>query len=107
MKTITWSTSAQEDLQQLYDFYISLNENAAVRLYNEVIREAEILSSFPYLGPQEPLLQGRKFCYRSLTTPGQPHLILFVVSLGSTIFRAKTAYGKSPSLFFRFNRPSR
>lgn len=79
MKTITWSTRAQEDLQQLYDFYISINENAAVRLYNEVIRETEILSSFPYLGPQEPLFKERKFCYRSLTTRRGLHKIIYFV----------------------------
>lgn len=49
MKTITWSVRAHKDLQLFYDFYSGINENADIRLYKEVIREAEILSSFPYL----------------------------------------------------------
>ncbi len=79
MRAITWSPRAARDLQDMYDFYTALNENAAQRLYDEIIREAEILASFPYLGPREPLFAGRRFDYRTLTTRRGLHKIIYFV----------------------------
>ena len=79
MRIITWSPQAARDLQEMYDFYTACNENAAQRLYDEIIREAEILAGFPYLGLREPLLAGRRFEYRTLTTRrGLDKIIYFV-----------------------------
>lgn len=43
---IQWTTKAIENIEEIYEFYASKNERAAVNLYNTIITATEPLKSF-------------------------------------------------------------
>lgn len=47
---LEWSLKALNDLETLYNYYYALAPQAAVRLYNEAIDEAERLLGWPNIG---------------------------------------------------------
>ncbi len=55
MKLI-WLSDAKQHLDAIYDFYVESNPDTAVRIYNAILEEVEILLSFPHIGQVEPLL---------------------------------------------------
>lgn len=44
---IQWTTKAIENIEEIYEFYASKNERAAVDLYNTIITATEPLKNFP------------------------------------------------------------
>ena len=63
---IVWTIQAQDDLEALYRYWLPVNAGYAVRLYNQLIDEAEVLLTFPKAGAQEQRLAHRPEAYRSL-----------------------------------------
>ncbi len=47
---IVWTREALEDLESIYRFWASKNEQYSARLYNSIIDEAEVLRKFPEAG---------------------------------------------------------
>ena len=54
---IIWSKEAKADLDSIYVFQATFNENAAVRIYNAILDEVEILLRFPNLAPMSCCLR--------------------------------------------------
>lgn len=65
MKVI-WLTSAEEHLEEIYDFVAQKNPRAAVDIYNTLIEEADKLTTFPQIASLEPSLEKEAKSYRSL-----------------------------------------
>jgi len=65
MKVIFTGKSLTQ-LANIYAFYKRKSPTAAVRIYNQIIDEIEILKTFPQLASFEPLLSEKGKTYRSL-----------------------------------------
>ena len=63
---IFWSSKALEDLDEVYDFYVTKSILVAVRVYNGILDEVSILVRHPYIAQVEKLLENCKKPYRSL-----------------------------------------
>lgn len=57
---------AESDLEDIYSYYASKSTNAAVKIFNSILDEMEILSKFPYIAAVEPILSGIDTTFRSL-----------------------------------------
>jgi len=78
---IIWSKEAKADLDSIYVFQATFNENAAVRIYNAILDEVEILLKFPNLAPIEELLPSNKYTFRSLITKSGKHKIIYFIDI--------------------------
>ncbi|MCC8142583.1 MAG: type II toxin-antitoxin system RelE/ParE family toxin [Tannerellaceae bacterium] len=65
---IVWTDLALEDLEQLFEFYKKENPDRAVRIYNTIVEQVDILADFPNLAQIEPLLGEQPVTFRSLVT---------------------------------------
>lgn len=65
MKVI-WMLSAEEQLEDIYNFLARQNIKFAVNTYNTIIEEADKLVAFPEIAAKELLLAGEVKTYRSL-----------------------------------------
>lgn len=75
---IQWTTKAIENIEEIYEFYASKNERAAVDLYNTIITATEPLKTFPEMAPIEPLLEGYLHPYRSLVVKKKYKIIYYI-----------------------------
>ena len=76
---IEWWKGAKEDLDAIYEYYVVLNPQAAVKIYNEILDEAERLLIFPETYPVEPLIISEKYCFRScVVIRGNYKIIYFI-----------------------------
>ena len=82
---IEWVDNAKTDLFDLFAFYESKNIAVAVKMYNGIIEEVEILSIQPYLGKVEPLLEGLEFPFRSLVTKSGIYKIIYLLMVKLSI----------------------
>jgi plasmid stabilization system protein ParE len=57
---------AESDLDRIYDYYANKSINVAIKIYNAVLDEIEILKKFPTVAPIEPLLYKQIKTFRSL-----------------------------------------
>ncbi|MCL1850384.1 MAG: type II toxin-antitoxin system RelE/ParE family toxin [Bacteroidetes bacterium] len=64
--TIKWYIDAVNDLDKIYDYYVSKNPRAAAVLYNKILDDVEILKTQPYIAPIEQMLIKCPENYRSL-----------------------------------------
>lgn len=78
MKMI-WLPVAKEDLDTIFEFYISKSYNAAVAVYNNIVNEADILVDHPNIGVVEPLLDDLTYTFRSLVTKSGIYKIIYYV----------------------------
>lgn len=63
---IIWSDEASNDLETIYEFYFAKSPNAAIRIYNAIVDEVEVLRTHPNIAAIEPVLQGKEYIFRSL-----------------------------------------
>ena len=77
---IVWTKEAQEDLENIYRFWASKNEQYSARLYNSLIDEAEVLRRFPKIGVLERFLTHRPEQFRSLLANKYYKLVYTVVN---------------------------
>lgn len=70
MRSIKWFKEAQDDLNDIYEFYFIKNPSAAVRIHNSLLEEIERLKKHPEIAVIEPLTanKGYKHTFRSLVT---------------------------------------
>ena len=79
MKEIVWTDEAREDLEAIYQFYAEKDETTAVTIYNEILEEADILTTFSEIATKEPLLEGLEFIFRSLVTHSGIYKIIYFI----------------------------
>lgn len=77
---IIWSENAKTDLDSIYAFQSLTNERAAVKIYNNILEETEILLRFPTIAPVESLLPSKKYLFRSLVTKSGKHKIIYFIN---------------------------
>ncbi len=66
MKVI-WSLIAQDQLRQAADYIEnSFGKKARMEFLDDINHSVPLLSSFPFLGKEEPLLEGAPVAFRSL-----------------------------------------
>lgn len=66
-------------MASLYNYYLYKSPQAAVRIYNRIIDEAERLISHPHIGSIEPYLANLELPYRSLVVTGGIFKIVYVI----------------------------
>ena len=76
--TIKWYAKAVADLDKLYDYYVKLNPNAAVMLYNKILDNVQILETQPYIAAVEQLLEDYPEGYRSLVVAKKYKAVYFI-----------------------------
>jgi len=77
MKLI-FAPEAREDMENIFRYYVSRNENYAVELYNQVIEEAELSLNFPKMGQKELLLNEYPEDYYSLVVWHSYKIVYFL-----------------------------
>ena len=77
-RKIAWSFNAIALLDNIYDFYKTKSQTAAISLFNKLVNSAEPLKTFPFAGPIEPLLEEYEGCFRSLVVEKHYKLIYTV-----------------------------
>ena len=97
MKRIIWTDEAREDLDAIYKFYAEKNETAAVRIYNEILEEADILITFPEIAAQELLLEGMEFIFRSLVTHSGIYKIIYFIDKANVVITHVWDCRKNPA----------
>ena len=75
---IVWTREALEDLESIYRFWASKNEQYSARLHNSIIDEAEVLRKFPEAGILEGFLTHRPEQFRSLLANKHYKLIILL-----------------------------
>ena len=80
---LDWSAKARRNLNQIFVYYKKKSGQAAVRLFNKILDEAETLLIFPEAGKIEPLGEDMQICYRSLVI--EKHFKLIYYSMNDAI----------------------
>jgi len=75
---IQWTQKAENQLDEIFDFIKVESEISAVRIYNQILDEVEILAKFPNIAPVEPLLENEPITYRSLLVKRIYKVVYFV-----------------------------
>jgi len=75
---IQWTQKAENQLDEIFDFIKVESEISAVRIYNQILDEVEILAKFPNIAPVEPLLENEPITYRSLLVKRRYKVVYFV-----------------------------
>ena len=82
---IIWLQKANEDMEELYDYYAEKSIRTATRIYNEILEEADILIHYPNVAAIEQLLNGFTKTYRSLVVSKGRYKLVYTVE-SSTIY---------------------
>ncbi|WP_455593302.1 type II toxin-antitoxin system RelE/ParE family toxin [Bacteroides sp.] len=75
---IKWTKRAGKHLESIYAYLATNSEQAAVKIYNELIDSADILKTFPMSGKKEPELEKSPLEYRSLVACEHYKLIYYI-----------------------------
>lgn len=84
---IIWTIQAQEDLEALYRYWLTVNAGYAAQLYNQLIDETEVLRTFPRVGALERLLKHCPEGYRSLLS-GKRHKLIYTIEDDDIVIHA-------------------
>ena len=76
---IIWLHEANEDMEELYNYYAEKSINAAIRIYNGILEEANILIQHPNLAAIEQLLNDFTKTYRSLVVSKGRYKLVYTV----------------------------
>ena len=85
---VKWSPSAQNDIEKIYAFYAEKSVNAAVKVFNGIIDDTEILKHNPQIAPVEQFLLNNTKTYRSLVASKGKYKVVFFVE-DRTIYIAR------------------
>lgn len=66
MKKLKWSPNAIKGFRQIYRYYFDKSPQAALSIYKQIRKKAQLLSKFPQLAKREPLLEKEPRKYRAL-----------------------------------------
>jgi|GEM_PF-775025 Plasmid stabilization system protein len=77
---VVWSELAKSDLDGLYNYYLQISVNLAVKIHNGIINESERLISSPEIAPFEQIIKKPSKKYRSLlVSKGRFKLVYYVM----------------------------
>jgi len=76
---LIWLVDAISDLDEIYDYYVTLNPKAASTMYNKILDKAEILRTHPRIAPREPLLDDIGLEFRSLLVADGKYKLTYIV----------------------------
>lgn len=80
MTNIVWTQSALQTLELVYlqTLRYTKNERIAAQLHNKLVKEAEILKTFPNAGSILSLSERVDICYRALVADNNYKLIYYI-----------------------------
>ena len=93
-----WFSDAAADLDEIYDYYVTLNPQAAVMIYNSILDEAEILLTHPRIAPKEPLLEDLPEEYRSLVVAKGKYKLVYYIENDCIYVVQVFAYRRNPDI---------
>lgn len=101
MKKIAWFQDAENDLDDIYEFYYVKNPGVAIRLYNSILDEIELLKSHPCIAATEPLTarKGYKYTFRSLVTKNGLFKVVYFVTDETVVIVRIWCCRKNPQEF--------
>ena len=73
---IQWTEKAENQLDKIFDYIKVESKLSAIKIYNQILNEVEILTKFPNIAPIEPLLEDD--FYRSLLVNRRYKVVYFV-----------------------------
>ncbi len=77
--TIIWLEYAKRAFEQQMNWYLNvMGKQAAKKFTNSILKDTERLTSFPYLGAIEPLLENLPEHYRSLVSGKHFKIVYFI-----------------------------
>jgi len=76
---LLWFSDAIADLDEVYDYYVTLSPRVAAMLYNNILDDAEILLINPRIAPKEPLLDDLPEEYRSLLVAKSRYKLVYYI----------------------------
>ncbi|MDL2291654.1 type II toxin-antitoxin system RelE/ParE family toxin [Bacteroides sp. OttesenSCG-928-F21] len=81
MKSIKWFREAQDDLNDIYEFYFIKNPTAAIHIHNSLLDEIERLQTHSEIAAVEPLTEnkGYRYTFRSLVTKNGLFKVVYFV----------------------------
>jgi plasmid stabilization system protein ParE len=80
--------NALKRLEEIYMFLQTFNPNTAVRIYNNILDEIEILEKYPRISAIEPLLSNSGKEFRSLIIMKYYKIIYYVEDKDNTVYVA-------------------
>jgi len=75
---VLWTKSAENQLDDIYDYLQILNTLAAVEIYNDIVDESALLAHFPFMGVIEPLISDLSEEYRSVIVRRNYKIVYFI-----------------------------
>lgn len=78
MKEIVFYSIAKRQLSEIHDFIAYDSPSNAVKVYNNILDEIEILMSFPQIARQEESLKGLGVEFRSLVVLRRYKVVYFI-----------------------------
>jgi len=97
MKLI-WLEDAIIDLDEIYDYYVTLNPRTAVALYNNILDEAEILRTHPRIAPREPLLDDIGSEFRSLLVADGKYKLTYNIEEDTVVILLVFSCRRNPAM---------
>ncbi len=86
---VEWKRRAQREVEAAIVYGVdNFGERVAIQFYQRVKMWAERLTQHPEIGSPEPLLEGRKYLYRSLIVHKHHKLIYYIDEVKQTVYIA-------------------
>ena len=77
---VIWSLNAQDQLRQSADYIENrFGQKARMKFLDDIYHVVPLISNFPCLGKEEPLLEGASVVYRSLVI-GRLNKIVYYIN---------------------------
>ena len=97
MKLI-WLVDAITDLDEIFDYYVTLNPRAAAVLYNKILDKAEILRTHPRIAPREPLLDDIDLEFRSLLVADGKYKLTYNIENDTVVILVVFSCRQNPAI---------
>ena len=82
---VLWTTFAESQLNDIYDYIQLKNPYAAAEIYNDILDESAMLARFPQMAAIEPLLSEFPEAYRSLVVR-RNYKVVYYIDNKTTIY---------------------
>ncbi len=86
---IVWSSYAIKDINSIYEFYREKNKKTAVKFYNGIIQETEILSTHPNIAKVEPQNNDLEYTVRGLIVQKGLFKVIYFINERDEIYIAR------------------
>jgi plasmid stabilization system protein ParE len=75
---VEWSNRAKKDMAQIWEYYRSKNESAAIRILKRIRSSALILAFSPRIAPRERQLEEFPQEFRSMVVKGIHKIVYYI-----------------------------